>query len=346
MKAVVLLAPNEYVYQDVEKPQCPEEGILLNVKYCGLCGSDLRTLRSGHKNIQFPAVLGHEISGIVAEIGPSYNGDFKPGEALCVGPNVYCGTCEFCVRGELEFCENLRELAQHWPGGFAEYIAIPREALDNGVIRRIPDGVRMEHVAVGEPPSSCINAQEKLNVHDGDSLLIIGAGPIGAIHVSVARARGAATIYVADIAASRLEMVKDFGVDAVIDSSKTDLIEEIMKLTGGKGVDVVITANPVAVTQVQAIEVARKAGRIAFFGGLPHADCNVTLDTNKIHYRGLHVIGTTGFAPRHYDESIRYIAKGLIPAEKLVTHVLPLKDFAEGVELARAGQAMKVVFEI
>ena len=346
MDAVVLYAPGEFRLTRIEKPACPDGGLLLKVSYCGLCGSDLRTLFNGHRNITYPMVMGHEISGIVEETGKDCRGEFKTGDSLAVAPNVYCGKCGFCRMGRYEYCEGLRELAQHWPGGFAQYIAIPQEALHLGTIQPVPDGLRMEHACVAEPPSSCINAQEKLDVRLGDTVLIIGAGPIGSIHVCVARAHGAKQVLIADVAASRLEMSKAFGPDNVIDSSKADLVEEARRLTGGSGPDVVITANPVAVTQIQAISAARKGGRIAFFGGLPHDASTVALDTNLIHYKGLSVIGTTGFAPRHHIQALELMRSGRIPGDKLVTDILPLQDFAAGVTLAREGKAMKVVFRI
>lgn len=346
MKAVVLRTPGEFVVTDIEKPVCPEGGLLIRVLYCGLCGSDLRTLFNGHKNVKLPAVIGHEVSGEVVEVGAEYRGDFKVGDRLAVAPNVYCGKCGFCRMGRYEYCENIRELAQHWAGGFAEYMAIPMEALALGTIQRIPEGLAPQYACVAEPPSSCINAQEKLDVKLGDNVLIIGAGPIGSIHICVARARGAKKVFIADVKASRLKMTEVFGPDATIDSSSVDLIEEARRLTDGAGPDVVITANPVAATQLQAIEVARKGGRIAFFGGLPHGNSVVPIDSNKIHYKGLTVIGTTGFAPRHHIQSLELMQSGRIPGDKLVTHILPLDAFAQGVELARAGEAMKVVYQI
>jgi L-iditol 2-dehydrogenase len=346
MKAVVLRNPGEYGVEHIEKPACPADGLLLRVKFCGLCGSDLRTLISGHRNVRLPAVIGHEVSGIVEEVGADYRGEYGVGDALAVAPNVYCGRCGFCRMGQLEFCENIRELAQQWPGGFAEFMAIPAEALRLGTIQFVPEGLGMEHACVGEPPSSCINAQEKIDVHLGDAVLIIGAGPIGSIHISIARARGAARVFIADINASRLALSEAFGPDATIDSSKVDLVDEIRRLTGGVGPDVVITANAVPITQIQAIAAARKGGRIALFGGLPHDKSIVEVDMNRIHYSALSVIGTTGFAPRHHIQSLELMRSGRIPADKLVTHILPLDDFSAGVDLARAGEAMKVVFQI
>ena len=346
MKAVVLEGPDKFTIGEIDKPLCDPYGILLKVKYCGLCGSDLRTIRNGHKNVKYPAVIGHEVSGEVVETGKEYRGKFKIGDKLAVAPNVYCGKCDFCLNGQYEYCDDLKELAQHWPGGFAEYMAIPPEALQLGTIQTVPLALPMEYACVAEPPSSCLNAQEKLGIGLGDNILIIGAGPIGSIHTAVAKTRGAEQIIIADIKDSRLEMAKQFGADHTINSSAVDLVKTVRELTGGKGPNVIITANPFAETQLQAIELARKSSRIAFFGGLPHGNSVVPIDTNQIHYKGLFVIGTTGFAPRHHLLSLRLMAAQRIPGKKLVTHILNLDSFAEGVHLASEGLAMKVVYKI
>jgi len=346
MKAIILHAPGKYSLEHVKRPVCPDDGILLKVEFCGLCGSDLRTLRDGHKNVVLPAIIGHEVSGIIEETGKSYKGSFIPGNWLCAAPNVYCGKCRFCLAGRFDLCENLREIAQHWPGGFAEYMVIPAEALNLGVIRLLPSGLKPEYGCIAEPASSCISAQEKLNVGLGDSVLIIGTGPIGSIHICIAHARGASKIIVADIAPKRLEMCRAFGPDYCINTHETDVIKETRKLTDGVGADVVITANPVPITQSQALEAAAKGGRIAFFGGLPHNASKVELDTNLIHYKALTVIGTTGFAPKHHILALEMMRAGLIPGEKLVSQILPLDDFASGVEMAAEGRAMKVVFRM
>lgn len=346
MDAVVLKSPGHFVLDRIEKPKCPEDGLLLKVSFCGLCGSDLRILYNGHKNISYPAVIGHEISGRVAETGSLYRGDFKAGDALAVAPTVYCGRCDFCRAGKHEYCESIREIAQHWPGGFAEYVAIPAEALHLGAIQPVPKDMKMELSCIAEPLSSCINAQEKLNVTLEDRVLIIGAGPIGNIHVGVARARGARQVILADISASRLEMSRTFGPDNIIDASQNNLEEEAMRLTDGKGPNVVITANSAAVTQVQAVNITRKSGRIALFGGLPHGDSIISLDTNLVHYKALNIIGTTCFAPRHYFLSIQMIAAGKIPGDLLISDIVPLADFSKTVALAKGGKVMKAVFKL
>ena len=344
MKAVVIEAPMHYGLREVPLPTCPETGILLKVYACGLCGSDLRTLRSGHRNITFPWTTGHEISGEVVKTGSSYKGRWKKGDMLAVAPVVYCGICEFCLAGRFELCEGQREIAQHWPGGFAQYVAIPGEAIALGTIQPIPEGLDPVIAAVAEPVSSCVNAQEKAGIGLGDTVVIIGSGPIGCIHASLARARGAERIIIADVVDERLALCGPFGPDMVVNASKVDLVEEIMSITGGRGADAVITANSVARTQVQAIEMTKKGGRIVLFGGLPNGDSKPGIDTNIIHYRGLSVIGTTTFAPRHHMLALSLMASGRIPGDKLVTHKMPLLHFNEGVRLASEGKALKVVF--
>lgn len=345
MEALVFNGPDDYDFKEVPKPECPERGLLIKVIACGLCGSDLRTLQSGHKNItSYPWTIGHEVSGEIIEVGQDYRGAYKEGDILAVAPLVYCGECEFCINGRYELCNNVRELAQHWPGGFAQYMAIPEESLKLGTIQKVPEGLDPVIAAIAEPASSCINAQEKGDVGFEDIVVIIGAGPIGCIHTSLAKAKGAKTVIVADIKDDRLEMCKPFGADIAINATNVDLVEEVMKITNGSGADVIITANPVPRTQVQAVEMAKKGGRILLFGGLPKDNSKPGIDTNIIHYRGLHLIGTTTFAPRHHLQALSLMEAKKIPGDKLVTHRLPLTDFKEGVRLARRGKALKVVY--
>jgi L-iditol 2-dehydrogenase len=345
MNAVVVHAPMDFRLERVDAPAAPAGGMLLKVLACGLCGSDLRTLRSGHRKVTFPWTIGHEICGDVVALGEDYRGPWAIGDRLAVGPLAYCGVCDFCVDGAFELCEEYREIAQAWPGGFAEMIAIPEAAVRHGTILRAPDGLDPTYAAISEPVSSCVHAQEKGAVGLGDTVVVIGAGPVGCIHTGLARVRGAARVIVADIVDERLAMAEAFAPDATVNAAEVDLVGEVDRLTRGRGADVVITATPAPVAQVQAVEMARKGGRILFFGGLPKDRSKPGIDTNLIHYNALHVIGTTIFAPRHQRIALDLMASGRIPADKLVTHRFPLSDFADGVALAMEGRALKVVFK-
>ncbi|MCX7847572.1 MAG: alcohol dehydrogenase catalytic domain-containing protein [bacterium] len=344
MKAILIRAPGEYGLVELETPACPAGGLLLQVLACGLCGGDLRTLRHGHHRVTLPFVVGQEISGVVVETGAQYSGPWQRGELLSVAPLVYCGVCEFCVEGRFELCSGYREIAQVWPGGFAEYVAIPAEAVHRGTIRRIPAGLDPVVATVAEPLSSCIHAQETGSVGLGDTVAVLGAGPVGCLHLLLARARGATTVIIADVSAERLQLCTQFHPDHMINIAQVDLVEEVRRITGGRGADVVITANPAPESQVQALEIARKGGRVLLFGGLPADRCRPGLNTNLIHYNALHVMGTTIFAPRHHGRALQLLASGRIPGDKLVTHRFPLSAFADGVKEATEGRALKVVF--
>lgn len=344
MKAVVVHAPMQFGVEEVPTPTCPEGGLLLKVLACGLCGSDLRTLRSGHRKVTFPWIIGHEICGEVVEVGADYEGPWQKGTLLAVGPVTYCGACDFCVSGQYELCENYREIAQAWPGGFAEYIAIPEECVKLGTIQVVPDGLDPAFAAISEPVSSCVHAQEKGEVGLGDTVVIIGAGPIGCVHTSLARARSAKKVFIADIVEERLKLAEAFEPDGAINAAKTDLVEEVQRLTQGKGADVVITATAAPVASVQAVEMARKGGRILIFGGLPKDNSKPGVDMNIIHYNALHLMGTTTFAPRHQRVALHLMASGKIPADKLVTHRFPLSEFKRGAKMALEGKVLKAVF--
>ena len=343
MKAVVVRAPMQFDLEEVRVPECPGGGFVLKVLACGLCGSDLRTLRNGHSKVNFPWILGHEICGTVQKTGSDYQGQWNKGDLLAVAPIVNCGFCDFCLNGQHEFCENHRELAQDWPGGFAEYIAIPEESVKFGAIRRVPEGLDPVYACTSEPISSCVNAQQRAQIGMGDTVVIIGAGPIGCIHACLSRARGANKIIIVGRSEERLKLCQAFMPDEIINSSKTDLVEEARRLTDGKGPDVVITANPAPITQVQAVEMANKAGRILLFGGLPKDDCKPGVDMNIVHYNGLQLIGTTAYAPRHQIAALKLLTSNRIPAAKLVTHRFPLAEFGKAVKMAREGKVLKAV---
>ncbi|RQW03981.1 MAG: hypothetical protein EH225_06405, partial [Calditrichaeota bacterium] len=192
--------------------------------------------------------------------------------------------------------------------------------------------------------SSCVNAQEKGEITSGDTVLIIGAGPVGTLHLELARSRGADQITVADISEDRLKLIEPFHPDRIINSSSQDLKEEVLRATNGYGPDVIITANPDPSTLVQSVEICRKGGRILIFGGLPKDQATPGVNMNTVHYNALHLIGTTIFAPRHNAMAFQLIMTGKISAGKIISHLVKLLDFNEGIKLALDGKTRKIVF--
>jgi L-iditol 2-dehydrogenase len=344
MKAVVVRAPMDFGVETVPDPEIPEQGLLLQVQACGLCGSDLRTLRHGHPRVHFPWVIGHEPCGTVMATGPGYRGPYRPGDRLAVGTLAYCGACAYCQEGRYELCSGALQIGQAWPGGLAEYLAIPEPFARLGNLQRVPDDFEAGLAGLAEPLAACLNAQEKGRVGLGDVVLVIGAGPVGCIHVRLAQARGAARILMAEQVDERVRMAEMFAPQAVIHTGREDLYAAVQRLTGGKGADVVITATPSPAAVGQALNLARRGGRILIFGGLPGGESHQALDINAIHYGALEVIGTTVFAPRHFRLAIDMIISDRLGLGSLITHRFPLDDFCAGAGLALQGKVLKSVF--
>ncbi len=344
MRAVVMTAPMQLEVRDVPRPRVEDGGMLVKVEACGLCGSDLRTIRSGHSKVTLPWILGHEICGTVVATGNDYRGSWAPGDRLSIGPNTYDPTDPYCIDGRHELSSGVREIAQAWPGGFAEYVAIPPESVRLGNLLPAPDGMPSSIAAIVEPGSSVIHAHEKAGTHLGDTVLVMGTGPIGCLHLAVARASGASKVFVCDINEDRLAAAETFGPDALIHNATENVVERVRELTDGVGPSIVITANPSPASQVTAVEAAAVGGRVVLFGGLPHGDSTPGVDMNLVHYKNLTMIGISKFAPRHFAMSLALLRSGQIPGEKVVTDVMALDDFHAGLDLAMRGRAIKVVF--
>lgn len=344
MEAMVIHGPGDWGLETTSVPECPPRGMLVEVIACSLCGSDRRTLEVGHPKISYPWILGHEVSARVVELGEHFQGRWEVGDVLAVGPTVYCGECAFCLEYQYELCDNIRELSKQWRGGYARYMAIPEESIRWGVIERVPDDLDPRLAGVAEPISSCVNAQELGEVGFGDTVVILGDGPIGAVHAALAKARGADDVIVSGKYDFKLSKARELGADHTIDLREEDVIEAVRDRTDGLGADVVITANSSPQAQIDGVKMARKGGRILLFGGLPSDQSKPGIDTNDVHYRGLRLIGATIFAPRHYRKSLSLMQDGTIPVDKLVTHTLPLQQFERGIELANRGEALKLIY--
>ena len=242
-------------------------------------------------------------------------------------------------------CENLVELAFQYPGGFAEQMPIPAIAFERGRIVKIPDELSYKHAALCEACSSCIMAMERAHVCAGETVAIFGAGPIGCIDIQIARARGASTVVIIDIAAERLDMAAAFGADLYIDAGKEDPVAKVRQITGGLGADKAIIAAPAPAAWPQAVEIVRRRGTVVAFGGLPKENSFVSLDGNLIHYRDITLMGHYGQERRHVKQALEMIFEGQITAEKLITNVLPLDDTIKGFALMKDKKALKVLLK-
>ena len=346
MKVLRFYAPGDVRIEDAPIPQITADEILLRVRNCSTCGTDVKIFHNGHQNLTPPRVIGHEVAGEVAEVGANVSG-WAVGDRAQVIAAVPCGECYECRKGWMAVCQNQTSIGYQYDGGFAEYMVVPQAVLKVDGLNRIPEGVGFDEASAAEPFACAINAQELLGIEAGDTVVVFGAGPIGCIHTRIARGvHGAARVFLVDVNAERLAMsAAAVHPDAVIDASQVDVVAEVMRLTEGRGADVVITATAANITQEQAIAMAARNGRISFFGGLPKTNPTITCDSNLVHYRQLHIHGANGSAPEHNRKALAYIASGQVPVKDLITVHLPLERALEAFDIVANGQAIKVTVE-
>lgn len=341
MKAAYFYGPGDIRCEDADIPAIADNELLIEVKASSICGTDQRILKNGHFKI--PAgekrVLGHEIAGVISKTG-KLTTQFKVGERVSFTPNIGCGHCEYCRSGYNQMCPDYEAFGISIDGGFQQYMRVPASAISGQNIFKLPDCVGFEEASLVEPLSCCYNAFNELKIGYNDTVLIIGAGPIGACHVMLAKVAGAKKVIVADIRDNRLEAIVGFGADVTINSEKNDLHAAIMKETNGRGVDVVITAASVAELQTQSISLLATHGRVCFFGGLGKKQL-VPIDTNLVHYKGLTLIGTTGSSNADYYRALQLVADGRINLTNLISHRFAVSDIRQAFETAATGAGMK-----
>lgn len=345
MKALVFYAPEDVRIEDVPEPEPGPGEVKIRVRNCSTCGTDVKIFHNGHQNLSPPRIIGHEIAGEVVGFGEGVEG-WAEGDRVQVIAAVPCGDCYECSRGWMEVCQNQTSMGYQYEGGFAEYMIVPREVMKVDGLNRIPEGVGFDEASAAEPLACAINAQSILGIEKGDTVVVFGAGPIGAMHIRLARANGAARVFLIDVNAERLQMTADaVHPEEVIDGSQVDVVERVKELTDGRGADCIITATAANVAQEQAIEMAARNGRISFFGGLPKTNPTITCDSNLVHYRQLRIFGANGSAPHHNKEALRMIASGEVPVKDLITERVPLDRVLDAFGIVKRGEAIKVTIE-
>ncbi len=342
MKAAVLEALDKIVVKVIPTPQVDVDSVLVRVKACAICGSDIRIFHHGNSRVQFPQIIGHEMSGVVVEAGRNVE-KFKAGDRVAIGADVPCGECAFCEAGIGNNCQINYAMGYQFAGGFAEYILLNKTVINFGPVHKITDNVSYDEAALAEPLACVLNALELSNIRLGDTVVIIGAGPIGCMTIGVARKMGATKIIVVQRSRPRLEIAKKFGADVYICSSEEDGIARVLEETGGLGADVVITSNPSPEAQADAIKMAKNRARVNFFGGLPKDRSLVTLDTNLIHYKELFVHGAHGSMPIHHRKALDLITSGAINARDYISHSFNLDDIKEAFSAAESHAGMRVI---
>lgn len=344
MQAVLYYAPGDIRVEDIPEPQAGPGELRVKVDACAVCGTDLKSYQHGNPRIKAPLPMGHEFTGLIDTVGARVAG-FAVGDRIVMATSVSCGRCRYCREGWRNLCVDLAPMGFSYPGGMAEYTVLPARALENGHVIKVPPEIPAEQAALAEPLSCAVNSLQQCQVRFGDVVLIVGAGPMGLMNACVARAYGAGKILLAEVSPARLAQAAPFGCDVLIDAAREDLVARVKELTAGLGADVVIIAAPAAAPQEQALDLVRKRGTVCLFASLPAGHSMLQLDSRKIHYQELRLIGTSDSTPDHVREAVELMASRSIPTARLATHVLPLDGIFQAYDLMRSGEALRVVLQ-
>lgn len=314
--------------EDVEVPEVKEGEVLVKVKAATTCGTDLKIFQRGYveKVIKLPTIFGHEWAGEVAEVGKGLEWPRKD-MRVRAGNSAPCLHCSMCQRGKYNLCENMIWL---W-GAYAEYIKVPaRMVLIN--MQGIPDGISYEEAAITEPLACVLHGVEQANVKLGDTVAIIGGGPIGLLHLLTVKKMGAGRTIMIDLVDERLGFAEKLGADATVNSGKENVETRIRELTGGHGADVAIEAIGLSATWEQALKLARKGGTVLEFGGCPPGT-EIKVNAEMLHYGELTVMGTFHTTPLHFRKALNLIATRTIDVRPLVTRKMKLDSIKEAFEI-------------
>jgi len=344
MKAIRYHGPGDVRVEETPVPDCSADEIRVRVDACAVCGTDLKAWKVGNPRINAPQVMGHEFTGLVETVGADVSG-FAMGDRIVMATSISCGGCTYCRKGWPNLCLDLAPMGFAYPGGMAEYVTIPARALAHGHVVEVPGRVKPEHAALAEPVSCTVNAARNCGIERGDTVLVMGAGPMGIMNACTARRFGADRIIMTEVNPTRLAQARDFGFEVLVDPTQENLQRIVNDQTSGLGVDVAIVAAPAASPQEQAVMLVRKRGTVCLFASLPVEKRNISLDSRAIHYGELRVVGTSDSTPTDVKQAVQYLAEGTLPAERLVSHVLKLDAIAQAFELMQSGEALRVVLK-
>ncbi|WP_420006410.1 alcohol dehydrogenase catalytic domain-containing protein [Arenibacterium sp. LLYu02] len=343
MKAAVFKGVGTVTLDERAMPEISDEEVLVKVHAASICGTDLKIIRGGHFRVgpDETRVLGHELAGDIVAVG-DHVAHWKVGQRVSVVPNIGCGHCDMCRRGLNNMCPNYDAFGINIDGGFQQYMVVNPAALYGGNLFEIPNSLDYEAAALVEPLSCCFNAWKDLSVTPEDRVLILGTGPIAALFLQLARSYGARQVIVVGRRESRLQEIAGQGATDTVNSAAVDVHDEVMRLTGGHGVDVALTCAPAPELQGLALGLLARYGRMNFFSGLTKGS-KVELDTNKVHYWGLTLLGSTGSSIKDYARSMKLVESGQIDVKSVISHRFGMDEAVAGFDHALTGKGMKTL---
>ncbi|MFG6147365.1 zinc-binding dehydrogenase [Halobacillus sp. B23F22_1] len=324
--------------QDRNVPAAGPDQVKIEVKYAGICGSDIHTYE-GHYRVAAPVTLGHEFSGVVVEVGEGVT-EFKPGDRVTSETTFYiCGECEYCQSGDYNLCNHRKGLGTQQDGGFAKYLIARKES-----VHHIPDNVDDQSAAMTEPLACTYHAAAKTEIEKDDVVVVIGPGPIGLFTAQVAKSRGARVIITGLTNDKvRLDKAKEIGLDYAVDTQTENIKELVDHLTDGYGADIVFECSGAAPAAKQGLDLLRKKGQYAQVGIF--AKPEVAFDLERIIQKEIRVVGSRSQKSADWEPSLELMNNGSVNAKALVTHEFDITQWNEAYEAIKSGEAIKVLLK-
>lgn len=324
-------------------PELAEGDVLLKIRTCGICGSDARTYANGiKKRYKVPIIFGHEIVAEVCKADRNAAG-LSEGDRVAVAPTYGCGECQYCSSGRDNICSDVVVFGCTLDGGFAEYMMVPSKGVEQGALVKLADAVSDQAGTMIEAFSCCYHGLKTIDVSAGDSVAVIGSGPIGLAHMLLAKKMGAVNVGMIGHRDNRLAQAESFGADMTVNSNDKHWKERLFEFFGKDGVDKVITAASTTDAIDSGLEIVRKGGAVLLFGGLPKGQM-ITVDPNRIHYSEILMAGSIDAPVARFRETIDLVSS--LDLDRFVTHSFGLRDVVQGIEVIRRREGMKVILDL
>jgi L-iditol 2-dehydrogenase len=337
MKAAVYYSQEDIRVEDLPVPKISRDEALVEMKACGICGSDLI---SWYLKGRAPLVLGHEPSGIIAEIGGEVEG-FNVGDRVFVHHHVACLKCHYCLRGDYTLCEQFHK-TNIFPGGFAQYFKVPAPNLNLDTLK-IPESVSFEEATLIEPLGCCLRALKKCKIQRGDSVAIVGVGPTGIIHAALSKIFGAEKTIAIDLVDFRLKIAEKFGADVVVNPLNADLTKVVRAETSGRGVDLTIVTAPSIEAYKAGLNVCRRGGKLCIFAPTEPGEL-LEISPKQLFFSEVQIIPSYSTSHVETREALELIKSGKIRVRDLITHRFALEDAAKAFKTALEDkESLKVV---
>jgi|LGVE01.1.fsa_nt_gb L-iditol 2-dehydrogenase len=331
MKAMVLEEPGKMRIKEIPIPLAGDNEVIVKVKACNICKTDLKCLTLGQRDLKYPRILGHEIAGVIDQVGKNVK-EYLVGERVHVHPGISCGECDYCKSGWDNLCDAIQIMGFNYDGGFQEYLTIPEKGVRGKIINVIKDeSLGFDEVSFIEPLSCCVNIQEGLTLNKNKTMVIIGGGRLGVLNMLVAKANGAGSVILIEKNKKRRESGLRLGFDLALDGNEEEIKEIIKNWTKGKGVDLVIPCCPSPKALDLGLKLLSKKGELGYFSGIIN-EPGYYPDMNLIHYKEIKVVGSYGCSLSHSHKAQKLLESKKINVAPLISNKIKLEVLEQGMD--------------